>query len=106
MTFSVLFQDFREKGGYSRDVIDVIDDSNGEIIKVLLYRGTPDNPGFWPRALFDLPFAAGKSSNMLFCFYLFEDNDSHYMFSKCIQYHDLFVFVFVCACACVCVCVL
>lgn len=65
MTFSFLVKDFREKGGYSRDVIDVIDDSNGEIIKVLLYRGTPDNPGFWPRALFDLPFAAGKSSYML-----------------------------------------
>jgi hypothetical protein len=24
------------------------------------YRGTPDNPAFWPRALKDLPFAAGK----------------------------------------------
>jgi hypothetical protein len=33
-------------------------------MKVLLYRGTPDNPGFWPRALFDLPFAAGKSYNL------------------------------------------
>mmetsp|Transcript_7806 Transcript_7806/g.11314 ORF Transcript_7806/g.11314 Transcript_7806/m.11314 type:complete len:665 (-) Transcript_7806:243-2237(-) len=50
--------DFREKGGYSRDVIDVLDDSSGKIIKALLYRGTPDNPAFWRRALFDLSFAA------------------------------------------------
>lgn len=29
--------------------------------KALLYRGTPENPAFWKRVLFDLPLAAGKS---------------------------------------------
>lgn len=28
--------------------------------KALLYRGTPDNPAFWRRVLFDLPLAAGE----------------------------------------------
>lgn len=56
----VSMQDFRERGGYSRDVIDVLDDSSGKMVKALLYRGTPDNPAFWRRALFDLSFAAGK----------------------------------------------
>jgi alpha-tubulin suppressor-like RCC1 family protein/cation transport regulator ChaC len=61
--------DFREKGGYSRDVIDVIlDQAQGSTTyesistttsKALLYRGTPDNPAFWKRALLDLNFAAG-----------------------------------------------
>lgn len=50
--------DFREKGGYERDVIDVVRDDNGKTIQALLYRGTPTNPAFWNRALLDLPFAA------------------------------------------------
>jgi alpha-tubulin suppressor-like RCC1 family protein/cation transport regulator ChaC len=50
--------DFREKGGYARDVIEVVEDESGETVKALLYRGTPDNPAFWPRALRDLSFAA------------------------------------------------
>jgi hypothetical protein len=37
----------------------VVEDETGETVKALLYRGTPDNPGFWRRALLDLPFAAG-----------------------------------------------
>lgn len=52
--------DFREKGGYARDVIDVLDE-NGESYQALLYRGTPDNPAFWRRAKEDLPFAAGTN---------------------------------------------
>jgi cation transport regulator ChaC len=51
--------DFREKGGYARDIIDVVEDESGEIHQALLYRGTPDNPAMWERALLDLPFAAG-----------------------------------------------
>ena len=51
--------DFREKGGYARDVIDVVEDKTGDLHQALLYRGTPDNPAFWPRALRDLPFTAG-----------------------------------------------
>lgn len=62
--------DFREKGGYSRDIINVVIDSEDDsksdknnddeknTVQALLYRGTPDNPAFWKRALMDLPFAA------------------------------------------------
>ena len=54
--------DFREKGGYERDVIDVIEDDTGKTVQALLYRGSPDNPAFWPRALLDLKFAAAVMS--------------------------------------------
>ena len=50
--------------GYARDVIDVIEDDTGETVKALLYRGTPDNPAFWKRALLDLPLAAGEFINI------------------------------------------
>ena len=43
--------DFREKGGYARDIIDVVEDETKETVQALLYRGTPDNPAMWPRAL-------------------------------------------------------
>ncbi len=46
--------------GYARDIIDVEETETGTTVQALLYRGTPDNPAFWPRALLDLPFAAGK----------------------------------------------
>lgn len=36
----------------------MVDDKSGTTVQALLYRGTPDNPAFWPRALRDLPFAA------------------------------------------------
>ena len=59
--------DFREKGGYAREIITVVqhdkneDGSSSEPkeVQALLYRGTPDNPAFWPRLLWDLPLAAG-----------------------------------------------
>ncbi len=69
--------DFREKGGYARDVIDVVlaggdnDDAEGKeekpgnkvtMIKAMLYRGTPDNPGFSIRALTDEIHAASIMS--------------------------------------------
>ncbi|EJK65722.1 hypothetical protein THAOC_13394 [Thalassiosira oceanica] len=54
--------DFREKGGYARDVIDVVEDGTGETVRALLYRGTPDNPAFWRRALLDMPLAAAVMS--------------------------------------------
>lgn len=60
--------DFREKGGYARDVIEVVEDSEdadgsaATPYKAVLYRGTPDNPAIWPRALLDLPFAAAVLS--------------------------------------------
>ena len=47
--------------GYARDVIDVVEDETGRVVQALLYRGTPDNPAMWPRALRDLLFAAGRS---------------------------------------------
>lgn len=54
--------------GYARDVIDVVEDETGKNVKALLYRGTPDNPAFWKRALLDLPFAAGKLLRACFVF--------------------------------------
>ena len=57
--------DFREKGGYARDVINVVveDEEDGisspsQYQKALLYRGTPDNPAFSKRALLDMTYAA------------------------------------------------
>lgn len=65
--------------GYARDIIDVVEvvvvESNDrattntiattttvekKYTKALLYRGTPDNPAFWKRVMFDLPLAAGE----------------------------------------------
>jgi alpha-tubulin suppressor-like RCC1 family protein/cation transport regulator ChaC len=69
--------DFREKGGYARDVIDVVEYQSGNSIKALLYRGTPDNPAFWSRPLLDLSFAAATmavsiGSSGKNCDYLFQ----------------------------------
>lgn len=60
--------DFREKGGYARDVINVViedeeedgrsSSSSSQYQKALLYRGTPDNPAFSKRALLDMTYAA------------------------------------------------
>jgi cation transport regulator ChaC len=69
--------DFREKGGYARDVIDValfeeeeenqgVESGQAEkfnAVQALLYRGTMDNPAIWQRALTDLTLAAGKESS-------------------------------------------
>jgi glutathione-specific gamma-glutamylcyclotransferase len=54
--------DFREKGGYARDIITVMEDATGDTHPALLYRGTRDNPAIWPRALVDLPYAAAVMS--------------------------------------------
>ena len=83
--------DFREKGGYARDIIEVLvptetqetkqvdkaattttttmtlplsssSSSSFRTMHALLYRGTPDNPAMWPRALRDLPYAAAVIS--------------------------------------------
>ena len=54
--------DFREKGGYAREIIEVVEDASGRTLRALLYRGTPDNPAIWPRALRDLPYAAAVLS--------------------------------------------
>ena len=37
--------------------------------KALLYRGTPENPAFWKRVMFDLPLAAGECIVMM-CIHL------------------------------------
>jgi len=69
--------DFREKGGYARDLISVIvDDDDDDVdevvgagrqnerktktksIQAMLYRGTPNNPAFSNRALLDELYAA------------------------------------------------
>ena len=39
----------------------MVEDETGNVVQALLYRGTPDNPAMWPRALRDLSFAAGRS---------------------------------------------
>jgi alpha-tubulin suppressor-like RCC1 family protein/cation transport regulator ChaC len=54
--------DFREKGGYARETISVVEDESGETHRALLYRGTPDSPAFWNRVLLDLPLAAAIMS--------------------------------------------
>lgn len=54
--------DFREKGGYAREVIDVVMDDTGETMQAALYRGTPDNPAIWPRVLRDHVYAAAVLS--------------------------------------------
>ena len=56
--------------------MEVVEYDTGNRVKALLYRGTPDNPAFWERALLDLPFASavmsvsigpsGKNSDYLF----------------------------------------
>jgi cation transport regulator ChaC len=60
--------DFREKGGYAREIINVIEDATGKTYRTLLYRGTPDNPAFWSRLVWDLPLAAGRRC-MRLCVY-------------------------------------
>ena len=41
--------DFREKGGYSRRVVDVerLDGQGSEVVRALLYSGSVENPNFW-----------------------------------------------------------
>ena len=50
--------DFREKGGYTREIIEVTPSSGGAVVKALLYSATPENPNFSAAALKDLPAAA------------------------------------------------
>ena len=38
--------DFREKGGYTRELIDVYPRGESTAVKALLYSATPENPGF------------------------------------------------------------
>ena len=54
--------DFREKGGYARDVCTVVEDGTEKTYRALLYRGTPDNPAFSSRSLIDLPLSAAIMS--------------------------------------------
>ena len=53
--------DFREKGGYARDIVTVIEDDDTQHLQhqALLYRGTIDNPAIWIRSLLDLNYSAG-----------------------------------------------
>ena len=53
--------DFREKGGYARDIVTVIEDDDTQHLQhqALLYRGTVDNPAIWIRSLLDLNYSAG-----------------------------------------------
>ena len=51
--------DFREKGGYTRELIDVTPaGGDGPPVRALLYSATPDNPGFAAEAIADLGGAA------------------------------------------------
>ncbi len=51
--------DFREKGGYAREIITVVPDHHPETtVRALLYRGTPDNPAFSLRLVQDLRYTA------------------------------------------------
>ena len=40
----------------------MIEQEDGTVRKALLYRGTPENPAFWERVVFDLPLAAAIMS--------------------------------------------
>ena len=51
--------DFREKGGYTREVIEFLpSDSARSPVRALLYSATPDNPGFTADAIADPATAA------------------------------------------------
>lgn len=50
--------DFREKGGYTRDLVEVEPAGGGSAVTALLYRGTVDNPNFDAAVLDDLDAAA------------------------------------------------
>jgi cation transport protein ChaC len=50
--------DFREKGGYTRAVVDVTPSSGGEPVRALVYSATPSNPGFDAEAIRDERAAA------------------------------------------------
>lgn len=40
----------------------MVEEDDGTVRKALLYRGTPENPAFWERVVFDLPLAAAIMS--------------------------------------------
>jgi cation transport regulator ChaC len=51
--------DFREKGGYVRELVDVTpSDKTRATVRALLYTATPDNPNFFPFAVRDVEAAA------------------------------------------------
>ena len=51
--------DFREKGGYTRELVDVTpSDKSRAPVRALLYTATPDNPNFNPSAVTDLSSSA------------------------------------------------
>jgi len=51
--------DFREKGGYTRELIDVTpSDKSLPPVRALLYTATPDNPNFDPGAVMNMAAAA------------------------------------------------
>lgn len=43
-------------------MVEVVEYDTGKAVKALLYRGTPENPAFWEKALLDLPMAAAVMS--------------------------------------------
>ena len=52
--------DFREKGGYTRELISFHPRDGGTPVRALLYSATPDNPGFTAEAMRD-PTAAART---------------------------------------------
>ena len=50
--------DFREKGGYTREIVEVTPIDRSEPVQALLYTATPDNPNFERSALTDAAAAA------------------------------------------------
>jgi len=50
--------DVREKGGYTRAVVEFQTHGGGPTLRALLYSATPDNPGFEASAITDLTAAA------------------------------------------------
>ncbi|KAG7369528.1 regulator of chromosome condensation RCC1 repeat protein [Nitzschia inconspicua] len=50
--------DFREKGGYAREILEVVEDESKQTVHALLYRGTLDNPAFSSKLANDLRYAS------------------------------------------------
>eukprot|EP00536_Pseudo-nitzschia_multiseries_P005529 jgi/Psemu1/318665/estExt_fgenesh1_pm.C_1040004 len=54
--------DFREREGYAREICHVVEVRTNKAYRALTYRGTPGNPAFSSRFLFDLPLSAAIMS--------------------------------------------
>jgi len=57
--------DFREKGGYTREVVDVKLFEDGSLVRALVYSATADNPNFEPDLASSKPEALDKAAHII-----------------------------------------